>query len=36
MTFHDASLTNRKDIIADTVIVDKILANEIQYWNNTE
>ena len=31
----EASLTNRNDIIVDTVIADKVLANHIKYLDNT-
>ena len=33
---NEASLTGRNDIIADTVLVDKVLANTSKILNNTE
>ena len=31
----EASLTNRNDIIVDTIIADKVLANQLPYLDNT-
>ena len=33
---NEASLIGRNDIIADTILVDKVLANQIKILNNTE